>query len=71
MKTERMPWTCRWSEFRPATPTPMWVDEWMSQWTCLVDGRRETASAIDRCADCQKFDTRDDRAGQPSREREI
>ena len=40
MNTERMPWTCRWSEFRPTSPAPMWMDQWMAQWVCLADRQR-------------------------------
>ena len=68
MMTERMPWTCRWSEFRPASAAPMWMDEWMSQWACLVERRREGATQLDRCVDCQRWETRDERVGQPSRD---
>lgn len=68
MNTERMPWTCRWSEFRPAAQSPMWMEQWMAQWVCLAERERAGASTLDRCADCQKFEVRDDRAGQPTRE---
>jgi hypothetical protein len=72
MNTERMPWTCRWSEFRPASPSPLWMDEWMAQWVCLAERQKAGAEQqLDRCVDCQKFECRDERAGQPSREREI
>ena len=67
MKTERMPWTCRWSEFRPATPAPMWMDSWMAQWACLAGQQRELSTSLDRCAECQKFETRAGHAGQPQR----
>jgi hypothetical protein len=68
MNTERMPWTCRWSEFRPTSPAPMWMDEWMSQWVCLAERQRTGAGELDRCVDCQKYDVRDERAGQPPRD---
>jgi hypothetical protein len=68
MNTERMPWTCRWSEFRPTSPAPMWMDEWMSQWVCLAERQRTGAGELDRCVDCQKYEARDERAGQPSRD---
>ena len=71
MNTERMPWTCRWSEFRPVSPSPLWMDEWMAQWVCLAERQKAGAEQLDRCVDCQKFECRDERAGQPSREREI
>jgi hypothetical protein len=71
MNTERMPWTCRWSEFRPSTPAPMWMDQWMSQWSCLIERRPETAGDLDRCADCARWETRDERVGQPARDRDL
>jgi hypothetical protein len=71
MRTERMPWTCRWSEFRPTTSSPMWMDQWMSQWSCLIERRPDAAPHLDRCADCERWETRDERAGQPARDREA
>jgi len=65
MKTERMPWTCQWSEFRPATPAPMWMDAWMAQWECLAGQRKDMSKALDRCAECQKWESRHERGGQP------
>jgi hypothetical protein len=67
MNTERMPWTCRWSEFRPASSAPMWMDQWMAQWVCLADRQRGGLDRSDRCLDCQKFETRDNQPGQPAR----
>jgi hypothetical protein len=49
----------------------MWMDAWMSQWGCLIERRPETAGHLDRCADCDRWETRDERAGQPPRDREI
>ena len=68
MNTERMPWTCRWSELRPTSPAPMWMDEWMAQWVCLADRQRAGEGDLDRCVACQKYEARDDRAGQPPRD---
>ncbi len=59
MRSERTPWTCRWSEYRPASPAPLWLDEWMTQWACLVERRRDTASSVDRCLDCARWEPRD------------
>jgi hypothetical protein len=70
MKTERMPWTCRWSEFRPATPAPMWMDSWMAQWACVAEQKRDLSTALDRCAECQKWESRDERVGQSPRDLE-
>ena len=67
MNTERMPWTCRWSEFRPVSPAPMWMDQWLAQWVCLAEHQRGDAGALDRCADCQKYDARQE-AGQAPRQ---
>jgi hypothetical protein len=68
MKTERMPWTCRWSEYRPATPAPMWLDEWLGQWACLADEARPV-SEVGRCDMCRRWEPRHgwteaDRAGR-------
>ncbi|MDO8835877.1 MAG: hypothetical protein Q7V01_09780 [Vicinamibacterales bacterium] len=71
MRTERMPWTCRWSELRPANATPMWMDQWMAQWSCLIERKSETAGDLDRCADCERWETRDERAGQPQPDRDV
>jgi hypothetical protein len=71
MKTERMPWTCQWSEFRAATPSPMWMDAWMAQWACLVEHKADVSTDLDRCADCQKWVSRDERVGQRSGDREL
>ena len=49
----------------------MWMDEWMAQWVCLAERQKAGAEQLDRCVDCQKFECRDERAGQPSRERDI
>jgi len=68
MNTERMPWTCRWSEFRPTSPSPLWMEEWMAQWVCLAERQREGTGQLDRCVDCQKYEARDERVGQPARD---
>ena len=51
MKTERMPWTCRWSEFRPAAPSPMWMEDWMAQWVCLAE-RQRTGDVLREVGEC-------------------
>ncbi len=58
MKTERMPWTCRWSEFRPVEPAPLWLDEWLSQWACLAGRRSTPVGGVDRCAACASWEPR-------------
>ncbi len=68
MKTERMPWTCRWSEYRPVAPAPMWVEQWLAQWNCLV-GERRPVSDMARCDMCRQWEPRQgwtepDRAGR-------
>ncbi len=65
MRTERMPWTCRWSELRPVSPAPMWLDEWMAQWTCLRGADPAAAPFVDRCVECERWETRDERGGHP------
>ena len=70
MRTERMPWTCRWSEFRPVNPEPVWMDAWMAQWACLAKRREALSTDLDRCLDCQRWESRDERQGQPSRSRD-
>lgn len=69
MKTERMPWTCRWSEYRPATPPAVWLDQWLSQWSCLADERRPPVSELRQCDACRRWEPRhgwtpDDRSGR-------
>jgi hypothetical protein len=71
MRTERMPWTCRWSQLRPSTPAPLWLEDWMAQWTCLQESRPEVASFVDRCVDCERWETRDERADQPHADRIV
>jgi hypothetical protein len=68
MNTERMPWTCRWSEFRPVSPAPMWMDQWMAQWVCLADRQRGNVESSDRCLECQKYEARQDAREQASRQ---
>ncbi len=65
MKTERMPWTCRWSEFKPASDAPMWMDAWLTQWVCLAEHRKGGEGEIGRCADCQKYEPREEGAPEP------
>ena len=48
MKTERMPWTCRWSEFTPASDAPMWMDAWLAQWVCLAEHRKSGEGELGR-----------------------
>jgi hypothetical protein len=57
MRTERTPWTCRWSEYRAATPPPIWMQEWLGQWTCL-DEQRGPATGLARCAACGDWQPR-------------
>jgi len=57
MKTERMPWTCRWSEYRPVTPAPIWMDAWLAQWACLAAERRPV-SELGRCDLCGRWEPR-------------
>jgi hypothetical protein len=39
----------------------------MAQWVCLAERQRTGDDRLDRCVACQKYEARDDRAGQPSR----
>jgi hypothetical protein len=57
MKTERMPWTCRWSEYRPATPPPIWMTDWLAQWACLADEGRPVSDP-GRCDRCRSWEPR-------------
>ena len=57
MKTERMPWTCRWSEYRPATPAPIWMADWLAQWACLADEGRPVSDPA-RCDRCRSWEPR-------------
>ncbi|MEW5983734.1 MAG: hypothetical protein AB1806_15385 [Acidobacteriota bacterium] len=66
-----MPWTCRWSQLRPANPAPLWLDEWMAQWGCLLESRPEVARLLDRCIDCERWESRDERADQPHAARSL
>ena len=68
MKTERMPWTCRWSEFRPVEPAPLWLNEWLAQWACLSERRREMVSALDRCMGCARWEPRGDWTARSGRD---
>ncbi len=60
MRSERTPWTCRWSEYRPSVPAPLWLDQWMTRWACLVDKRRAASPDISRCLDCTSWEPRDE-----------
>lgn len=69
MKTERMPWTCRWSAYQPTTPSPVWMTEWLAQWTCLAQPNQPPVPDLERCAACPKWEPRHgwteaDRAGR-------
>ncbi len=57
MKTERMPWTCRWSEYRPTTPAPMWIEQWLAQWGCLANERRPVTE-MGNCDMCRRWEPR-------------
>jgi hypothetical protein len=46
----------------------MWMDAWMAQWVCLAERQRAGDEKLDRCVDCQKYESRDERAGQPPRD---
>ena len=59
MRTERMPWTCRWSEYRPAERPSVWMEEWLSEWACLAERRRDTVPTLDRCVACCKWEPRE------------
>jgi hypothetical protein len=58
MKTERMPWTCRWSEYRASERPAIWLDEWLSQWACLADDRRPPVTELGRCQSCRCWEPR-------------
>ncbi len=57
MKTERMPWTCRWSEHRPVKPAPIWMNEWLAQWACLAQEGRPVEQ-LGQCDQCHRWEPR-------------
>ena len=70
MKTERTPWTCRWSEYRPAAPAAIWLDEWLAQWTCLADQARPV-SDLSHCDLCRRWEPRHGRPAGPAAQRSL
>ncbi len=64
MSNERMPWTCRWSEFRPDDAPAIWMEDWLAKWACLAEKRRDTVSELDRCVACAKWEPRADWTGR-------
>jgi len=58
MRSERMPWTCRWSEYRPAERPSLWMDEWLSEWACLAERPSDSRPQLDRCVACGKWEPR-------------
>lgn len=61
MMTERMPWTCRWIRFTPADQRPLWVQDWVAQWSCVRDPEERSVDGLDGCIDCERWEPRFDR----------
>lgn len=40
----------------------MWMEDWLAQWACLAEQRKEGSRSLDRCVDCQKYEAREDAA---------
>jgi hypothetical protein len=68
MKSNRSATTCRWAVPTLFQPAPIWMESWGRPWTCVRDAQAQPLDTTEVCADCPRWDARDDAesAGGPT-----
>ncbi len=56
METRRMPQHCKWATPTLSMPSPIWLEAWEFQWSCLAEGRPRVITGIEQCLTCELFE---------------